>query len=641
MNIVEFIIQLKDGASHPLGKISKNALGSKFALDDLTKANEKLKGVTDKTGNSIGSVREKIQKLKEMKELLPVTAVTQIQQVNGEIDKLEKGLDKIEGKKMENSGGLKNLFKGLAVPAVALGGSIVASINEGMKQSRSKLDFDLLFGQQEGQLLYNSFDKMKGILGEGIFDLGKDLSESMNVGQIINTVTRLGDVSMGNQAKLSGLATAFGQINKDGKLTEATLTALEQNGFKPLVAISETTGESLSKVRSRFAAGKISALEMDKVLKSVTDQGGRYFGIMSEIAADPSQMWKDLVTEVSGLAAWIGGKLIPVAQEFMGFLKTGFSQVKTPLSQFISWLGNMYAWLKRNKDLIIPLVGVIGTFITTIYAVIKAKAAWVAITTGLSASITAMSATIMSIPVFGWILAAIAGVIAAIVYLRSNFEGFGEFFNNLWLNAKSGFSIFISYLKQGFNWWINQHELLALKTKSFAQFIGGLFGNIGKAIKLALDFDFAGAKEALSAKITTSAELEIGELKRKHDTETRSYEAERKALLEDMARHPLSGIIKKKLAEDGLDASEKATGGRRDLKSGVAQPTQTDLKNNGLKDTVNAISGGGVKNITVTVGTMFQNIEFHIQNGTKQIAYELERIAEEAVTRAIASASAK
>lgn len=638
MNVVEFILSIKDGASHPLGSLTKAALGSKYSLDDLTKANEKLRGVTDKTGNSIGSVRDKIRKLQEMKEFLPVGASKQIRQVNEEIEKLEKGLSKLDGKKPEG-GGFKSFLTGLAVPALAIGGGIVASINQGMKNSKSKLDFEILVGKDSGDQLYAGLKKMKGLLGDGVFELGKELADSMDSSKIIPTLQRLGDVSRGDQGKLAGLSSAFSQLTKDGKLSDSTLSALEQNGFKPLVAISETTGESLTKVRQRFAEGKISAGELEKALKASTDQGGRFHGVMQQLANSPSGKWNEFLEKISLATEWLGDKLLPVAMEVIDYFTVGFEAIREPLGVFVGWLADAYKWIKNNKDVLEPLVTVLGGFAIGIYSVIAAKAAWIAITTGLTTSITAMSAAIMAIPVIGWILAAIAAIIAAVVYLRNNFEGFGVFFKNLWEQMKASFSIFVTSIKQGFEYVTYGMQMAWLKIKSFGQYIAGVFANIGNALKLAAQFKFGEAKAALTATITTEASKEIEDLDKSHKEKQDGYEKEKLDAFKQILLHPLEGIIKRKSEEkDSLAASEDATGGKNN--QGIVDPQKRDLKGNNVKDNINAISGGGVKNIIVTVAKLNCDNHYHVQ-GNKQIAYDIGREVEEQITRAIASASAK
>ena len=75
--------------------------------------------------------------------------------------------------------------------------------------------------------------------------------------------------------------------------------------------------------------------------------------------------------------------------------------------------------------------------------------------------------------------------------------------------------------------------------------------------------------------------------------------------------------------EEGGDKKADATGGAS-VEAGLS-----------------AVSGGGVKNITVSVNKMIEKLEIHIVGGGQELKQELERIVEETMVRAIASATTR
>ena len=66
-------------------------------------------------------------------------------------------------------------------------------------------------------------------------------------------------------------------------------------------------------------------------------------------------------------------------------------------------------------------------------------------------------------------------------------------------------------------------ESLWLQFKAFGQLVTGLFSNIGKALQLALDMDFSGAKAALTSPVKIAAGEEMVRLKSERQTNVKAY----------------------------------------------------------------------------------------------------------------------
>lgn len=644
LNIVEFIVKLRDDSSGPLGELGKNTKAAKYTTDQLTDANKKLKEATGKSAGSISDLKAKIKGLQDMKELLPPGATKHMKAVNEEISKLQKNLSKLEGSKPT---GLMGSFKGIADaippifknPMVLIGAGLTASINQGMKNSQTKLDFELLLGKDSGDNLYQSLKRLKPILGEGIFNFGKDLANSgVAADKVTPMLNNLGEVARGDEQKLAGLTQAFGDLQKEGKLTESVMSQMEAGGFKPLVLLSQQTGQSMATLRRRFDEGKISAKEVGRALEAATKPGGQFYGNLEKIANSPMGGWNTLIEKVKELTSWLGDALMPIVSVVLDYLIGGFEMVAAGVKTVVEWMEPLAKWTKENSDLLGLLASTLGGLVIGIKAVTVAKTLWVAVTGGLTTAVQAMSASIMAIPVIGWILAAIAAIIAAVVYLRNNFEGFGEFFSNLWEQCKASFSLFTINIKQGFEFVMYHLQRAWLKFQDFHQFLTGVFQNIGNAIKLAFQFKFSEAKEALTAKITTKASGEIDALEKEHEKKSEDFEKQKAEQFARIVSHPLAGIIKRKKdeSESASDASTDAVGASDKQKQDYLTARDTKSK---TTEGINAVSGGGVKNITITVQKMGCDNEFVIQGGTKQAAMDLGRMIREEMVRALASAS--
>lgn len=67
-------------------------------------------------------------------------------------------------------------------------------------------------------------------------------SMGLSVDEVLPSLKMLGDISLGNTEKLSGLALVFSQVKSQGKLMGNDIYQFINNGFNPLQIIAEKTG---------------------------------------------------------------------------------------------------------------------------------------------------------------------------------------------------------------------------------------------------------------------------------------------------------------------------------------------------------------------------------------------------------------
>lgn len=625
-NIVEFILQLQDEASNPLKDFAANTKGARYTSDQLTEANKRLKDATGKSSGSISDLKSKIQKLNEMRELLPANATKHMKTVNAEIAALQKNLDKLEGRKVSGGG----LFKGLTDslpslltnPLTLIGAGAAAAVNQGMKSSSQKLDLQLMLGDDAGSSLFENLKRMKGLLGEGIFDFAKDLKASgVAVDQLVPRITQLGEVARGDQQKLAALTSQFGELQKEGKLTDGILANLKANGFDPLVSISQMTGEKIGSVVRRFEEGKVSAKEIGKALEAATGPGGQFYGNLEKIANSPQGGWNALIDKVTTFTTKIGEDLLPVVTPVIDFLIDGFDTVVDSISAVVGWLQPLFKWAKQNADILMVFGGAILGAVAAIKAINMAKAAWTAITEGLTVVQGALNAVLLANPI-SIVIVAIAALVAGIMIAWNKFEGFRKFMYGLWETIKSVFTSIANLFKKVF-------EPIG---EAIAAFKEGRWMDVAKAAgKMMFNLSPVGIVKNV---------VEFGK--------DGGFDDIGNAYARGAAKGAKSWAEDQKSKEDANSASLKAVNGvgesdaQRAAREKKQRQEEARLRaDKNAKEGINAISGGGVKNITVTIAKMFDHPTYILQNGTKQLAAEIDRLVEESVVRAITSASAR
>lgn len=627
-NIVEFILQLQDGMSNPLQGVSKETTGARITTDQLTEANKKLREAAGKSSGSISDLKTRISKLNEMKELLPASATKHMKMVNAEIKSLQKNLDRLEGTKPS---GITGMFKNLASsippvftnPLTLLGAGLAGTINKGMKSSQQRLDFEMLMGKDAGESLFTNLKRMKGLLGEGVFDMGKQLKVSgVAVDQIVPRITQLGEVAKGDATKLSGLTNSFAELQKEGKLTESILNNMKANGFDPLVSISQKTGESVAHVVKRFEEGKVSATEIGKALEAATKPGGQFYGNLEKIANSPQGAWNTLTEKISTVATTIGEGLIPVVVPAIDFLITGFDAVVGGISLVIDWLQPLLKWGKDNADMLMVFGGAIGGVMIAIKAVTLAKTAWAAVTSAVTTVQAALNAVMLANPI-GIVIGLIGGLVAGIMIAWNKFEGFRKFMYGLWETVKSVFTSIANLFK----------KIFSPIGEAIAAFKDGRYMDAAKAAgKLVFNLSPVGIVKNVVEFSKEGGFNNVGEAYAKGAAKGAASWAKSQAEKEDANSASIQAV-------NGTGETDAQRAAREKKALDMERKLRADKEK--AKEGINAVSGGGVKNITVTVGKMFDHPTYVLQNGTKEMVAQMDRMMEEAMVRVLASASAR
>lgn len=159
----------------------------------------------------------------------------------------------------------------------------------------------------------------------GVRDAAVLLSNfNVTADQLVPTIEMLSDISKGNQQAFQSLALAYGQANSAGRLMGQDLLQMINAGFNPLNIIAQKTGESMSDLKKRMEAGKVSMTEVTEAFKSATSEGGKFF----EMSA---KQMDTLAGAESNLKDKTDAYLGSVVQVFSGPLKDGMKALTTAL----------------------------------------------------------------------------------------------------------------------------------------------------------------------------------------------------------------------------------------------------------------------------------------------------------------------
>lgn len=467
-------------------------------------------------------------------------------------------------------GGLRKAFMSLpgasffSNPIVALSSGIGVVTKLGMETEKTATAFRVLAGSEEtSKKLLGQLNKYADETVWNRPEIQEAAKTMMGFGISTETVYEdlkmLGDVAMGDKNKLQSLALVFGQISSAGKLQGQDLLQLINAGYNPLLDISELTGKSVATLKDEMSKGAISADLVRKAFEKATGPGGRFEGMIDQLAQTAPGAFDQLKGKGSAgllrLYDIIQPKLIPAFQT-MGKVLDGVFLV---LEKVTTFLLNYGQWL-------LPVIGAIAAYNVVTNASVVALKGWLVIQKALN--------IVMNMNPVGLIVAGVAALVAVVAICWNKFAGFRAVILTTW-DAMKGFATM-------------------LKEYVIDRITGLLtgIGKVGEALAKLFKGDFSGAWSAAKS----AAGLISG------------YDAKKNAI--NSAREVIGGVganyrahlaveTKKEISDPKAAAGAEDSKGLGNLSAATSPAT-----------VANDITTGGTRNISMTlnIGKFWEDI---------------------------------
>lgn len=125
------------------------------------------------------------------------------------------------------------------------------------------------------------------------------MSYGVDESNLIDTMTKLGNLASGNAEKMNRITLAYGQMLAKGKVTGEELMQMTEAGVPLQTALAESigvTGEEFSKMVS---AGKVGMDDLNKAITALTTGNGKFAGMMEKQSQTMQGMLSTLQDNVS------------------------------------------------------------------------------------------------------------------------------------------------------------------------------------------------------------------------------------------------------------------------------------------------------------------------------------------------------
>jgi tape measure domain-containing protein len=160
--------------------------------------------------------------------------------------------------------------------------------------------------------------------------------------EAFSNMKMLGEISSGVGVPMSQLAYVFGQVRVAGKLMGGDLMQFTNAGVPMISQLSKVLNVSEADVKDMVSAGKVGFPEVQKAIQQMTDEGGRFHGMMAAQSTTLSGLWSTLTDNIGG-----------AMREMIGISLTGEVREGSIFDMLRKAAANLIAWIDANKENII------------------------------------------------------------------------------------------------------------------------------------------------------------------------------------------------------------------------------------------------------------------------------------------------
>lgn len=240
------------------------------------------------------------------------------------------------------------------------------------------------------------------------------LAYGLEAEKVNETLVRLGDIAAGLSVPLNDLVYLYGTTMAQGRLYTQDLNQFTGRGIPMISELAKQFGVAESKVKELVEAGKVGFPEVQKVIESLTDEGGKFGGLMEEQS-------KTITGQISNIEDAVFMMFNEIGQQSEGIINSTLSGVSYMIENY-----------ERFGRILLALVGTYGVYRTAIMAVVAMKG-WATAAEALhynwlllvEKAQKMLNATMLSNP-YVLVATLLAGVCVALVSMKTETERLKE-----------------------------------------------------------------------------------------------------------------------------------------------------------------------------------------------------------------------
>lgn len=423
-------------------------------------------------------------------------------------------------------------------PIVAISSGIGVVARLGMETEKTATAFRVLAGSEETST--RLLGELNRYADETVWnrpEIQEAAKTMMGFGVSTETVFKdlkmLGDVAMGDKNKLQSLALVFGQISAAGKLQGQDLLQLINAGYNPLLDISELTGKSVATLKEEMSKGAISIDHVRKAFEKATGPGGKFNNMIDSMAKTAPGAFDQMKGKASA-------GLLRLYDIIQPLLIPAFQTMGKVLDKIFGVLEDVLNFLVKYGQWLLPVIAAVTAFNVAVNSTVISLKAWEAIQ-------RILNVVMMQNPV-GWVVTAVAALVAVMAVCYNKFAGFRAVVLTVWDVLKK----FADVIK---NFVLDRIESMLGHLNAVGEVIAKIFGKPWQAVK-------SGVGSAVSSVGDRLKETRIGRRYQEHlAAQTQKEISEPKGAGGTAGGGPMN--LKNLDVDTGKIANDITTGGTR------------------------------------------------------------------------------
>lgn len=217
----------------------------------------------------------------------------------------------------------------------------------------------MLDSAERADALLNQLAKTAATTPFGLEEVGQGAKQLLAYGveaeKINETLIQLGDIAAGLSIPLNDLVYLYGTTLAQGQLYTQDLNQFTNRGIPMISELAKQFGVAESKVKGLVEAGKVGFPEVQKVIESLTGEGGKFGGLMEAQS-------KTITGQISNLEDAIAGMFNEIGQQQEGIINSSISTITYVVENY-----------DRFGRILLGLVATYGTYKAAVMAVTAAK----------------------------------------------------------------------------------------------------------------------------------------------------------------------------------------------------------------------------------------------------------------------------
>jgi len=262
-------------------------------------------------------------------------------------------LDKIENK-VDN---VKAGMLGLSIIVGTATATIGKFVYEAAKIEQVEIAFEVMTGsvKKGKEMLDNLFQfaRYTPFKIPGVIEASRTLlSMGIETNKMIETLTKIGNVSSGLNVPLMQLALSFGKVKAAGYLTGFELQNLRRAGVPLMQELEKVTGKARIDIMHMIRKQQITFEMFEQAWDNLTTKGGRFNNMMLRQSATFLGILSNISDFIQILVIESGQKLLPisrkVANQFLMILEMNKKIITSKLKDFFSDLSIKLEYLNKG-----------------------------------------------------------------------------------------------------------------------------------------------------------------------------------------------------------------------------------------------------------------------------------------------------